>query len=171
MRAFVVFLMLVINLALSSTVLGSLRLYGIQPDFTVLIIVSYAVLRGDIEGAVVGFFAGLMQDMFFGDILGLSAMLGCIVGYVCGKPFKDFFPENDFLPLILSGVGALFFASGSYFFTYLFQGETDFFYYFNRRILAVSLYTMVFTIPVYRLVYIINARLEKDEKTRRRRFF
>jgi len=170
MRVFAVFCLFTLNLVLTSTVLRGIRVYGIQPDTTVLLIVSYAVLRGDIEGALAGFFAGLIQDIFFGGIIGVSALLGFILGYVCGKPFKDFFPENDFLPLILSGLGVLFFNIGFYFFTYLFIGETDFLFYFRRKIFPVFVYSLIVAIPVYRMVYIVNSKLDKVEKTHRRFF-
>jgi rod shape-determining protein MreD len=160
--------MFVINLALCSTVLRGIRVFGVQPDTTVLIIVSYAILRGDIEGAAVGFFAGLLQDIFFSGIIGTSALLGFILGFICGKPFKDFFPENYALPLILCGFGTLFFHTGYYFLTYLFQGETDFMFYFNRKILPVSIYTVAISVPVYRVIYFINSKLEAGEKPRRR---
>lgn len=170
MRVLIVSITLVLNLILESTVFQYIRVFDIQPNITVLIIISYAILRGDIEGAAVGFFAGLAQDIFFGDIIGVSALLGFLIGYVCGKPFKDFFHENDIPPLLLAGAGILIYEFFFYFFAYLFRGETDFFHYFNRIILPGSVYTLAFAIPVYRLVYLINSKLEIREKSMRKLF-
>lgn len=170
MRFFVIFATLVFNLMMQSTVFQFIRVFGILPNITVLIIVSYAILRGDFEGAAVGFFAGLMQDIFFGDIIGVSALLGFLLGYVCGKPFKDFFHENDLPPLILAVPGVLAYEFCYYFFTYLFRGETNLIYYFNRIILPGSVYTLAFTIPIYRYIYFINSKLEAREKSMRKLF-
>jgi rod shape-determining protein MreD len=170
MRILALFLTIIGNLILQSTIFQYIRVFGIMPNFTVLFIVSYAILRGDIEGAAVGFFAGLVQDIYFGELIGVSAMLGFLLGFVCGKPFKDFFRENDWLPLILSFASLLAYGFCYYVFTYLFRGETDFLYYFNRKILPEAVYSVVLVLPVYRLVYFLNSKLEMREKSMRKLF-
>ena len=170
MRIIVVSLLLIVNFVFSTTLFQALTVIDIMPDFTVLVVVSYAILRGDIEGSIVGFFAGLLIDVFFG-VLGMSAMLYFLIGFVAGKPFRDFFRENYFLPLLLAAAASLIYESATYFFTYLFMGQTDFLYYFNRKILPAALYSMIFAIPVYRLIYFINNKIEILETPKRKKFY
>ncbi|MDR1687892.1 MAG: rod shape-determining protein MreD [Clostridiales bacterium] len=170
MRILALFLSLTFGLVFQSTIFQYIRVFGIMPNFTVLFIVCYAILRGDTEGAAVGFCAGLIQDIYFGQLLGISAMLGFLLGFICGKPFKDFFRENDWLPLILSFASLVAYGFCYYVLTYLFRGETDFFYYFNRKILPEAVYSVVLVLPVYRLMYFLNSKLEAREKSMRKLF-
>jgi len=169
-RALALFFTLILNLTLQSTVFNYIEIIGIKPNTAVLVVVSYAILRGDTEGAAAGFFAGLLQDCFFGEIIGMNALFYMAVGYMCGKPFKDFFHENIFFPLLLGSISILFYGHVIYLTNFLFRGKLDFFYYFSRIILPETVYTVALTAPVYRAVYALNSRLEKRERIRRMLF-
>jgi len=169
MRALVVGAVLVLNIILQSTLFQHFEILNMLPNTALLIVVSYAILRGDIEGAIVGFFAGLLQDLFFAQYIGFYAMCGAVTGYLCGKPFKDFFRENYLMPVIL--VVAAMFANEIvfYVFHFLLFGQTDFWYYFHKLMLPATVYTLFLSIPVYRVVYGLNERLERVR--RRKKFF
>ena len=167
MRAFIVGILLLLNLILQSTLFGHFEILGVLPNTALLIIVSYAILRGDVEGAIVGFFAGLLQDLFFARYIGFFALCGALTGYVCGKPFKDFFRENYMLPMILVLAAMLANSFVFYVFHFLLQGQTDLLYYVQKIILPETVYTLFLSIPVYRMMYGLNERLEKFTKRRR----
>ena len=99
--------LIIINYVLQSTVFVRAAILGVTPDTAIIFIVSYGILRGDVEGAIFGFFSGLTHDIFGGDFVGLYAMLGMFTGFVAGKPFKDYFKDNYFLPFMIV-VGAHF---------------------------------------------------------------
>lgn len=170
MRIIVTFFLLVFNLVLESTLFQSIAIIGVKPNTALLIIVSYAMLRGDIEGALAGFFAGLLQDIFFGRYIGLHALLGMTVGFICGKPFKDFYRENYMAPLLLSALAIFGYEFAFYLTNFLLRARLDFFYYFQKIILPEAAYTVILSMPVYSLVYAVNARLEKHEKANRKLF-
>jgi rod shape-determining protein MreD len=146
------------------------ELFGVSPNTALIIIVSFAILRYDIEGAMVGFFSGLLQDIMFGKVIGLYALLGLVIGYFCGKPFKDFYSENYLLPLFLVVGSTLFFEISVYITGFLFRSRLDLFYYLRRIILPSVCYNAFLTIPVYRLIYNIN-RFLTDRDRSRRNFF
>lgn len=170
MRAFVVSLILLANLILSSTVFSYIEVAGIRPNTWLLIVICFAMLRGDVEGAIVGFFSGLLQDIMFGRAIGLHAALGMATGFLCGKPFKDFYRENFMIPIFLVGAACTAYELAFYFLYFLFQGKVDLLYYFGRIILPETVYTIVVTIPVYRFMYGVNSRLEEHERFTRRMF-
>jgi len=169
-RAVVLFFTLIINLILQSTVFGYIEIIGIRPNTAILIVVSYAILRGDTEGAAAGFFAGLLQDIFFGGVIGMNALIYMLIGYACGKPFKDFFHETLFFPLLLGSLSVFLYSLVFYFLNFMLRGKLDFFYYFRKIILPETVYTVVLTTPVYRFVYAVNNRIERRENKRRMLF-
>lgn len=170
MRVIAIFFTLCINLVLQSTLFQYIEIINIKPNTSILLIISYAILRGDLEGSIVGFFCGLLQDILFGRYVGLYALLGFFLGYFCGKPFKDFYRENYMIPLFLAAAGTVIYQSAFYFLSFLFAGKSNYLYFFNKVILPETVYTTVLAMPVYRVIYFINKKLEMREDESRKLF-
>jgi rod shape-determining protein MreD len=163
-------LILIVNFVLQTTLFQYIEILGVKPNTALIVIVSYGILRGDVEGAVLGFFSGFLTDVFFNGYIGLYAMLCMLIGYFCGKPFKDFYKENYFLPLSLAAASSLAYHFAIYFTGFLFRGKLDFSFYFRSIILPGSVYTLILTVPMYSLLYGVNKKLEDIEKTKRKLF-
>jgi rod shape-determining protein MreD len=163
-------LLILLNYVLQSSVLPALEIFGVAPDTALILIVGYGVLRGDVEGAVFGFFCGLTRDLFGAYYIGLFAMLGMLTGFVCGKPFKDFFHDNALLPFIVVPLAAVAYQLAVYSAEFLFTGRSSLLQYFGGVIIPKTIYTTAFSMPVYSLLYLINGRLERYEKNRRNLF-
>jgi rod shape-determining protein MreD len=168
MRAVVMGILVYINFLLQTTLLHHAAILNVVPMTSVLIIISYAILRGDVEGAIVGFFAGLLQDIFFMDYLGLYALLFALTGYFCGKPYKDFFTDNFILPVSLTLFAMMAYECVFYFINFSLQGRL--WDYFRIIILPETIYTTLLAVPMYRLMFWVNKRIEAYEKGRRKLF-
>jgi rod shape-determining protein MreD len=126
--------------------------------------VSYSILRGDVEGAIFGFFVGLMQDVFFGNVIGIHALLGALVGFFSAKPFKDYYNENYLLPLISVGLSFVLYELAYYMMVFFFQGRVEIFFYIRTIILPGAIYTLILTLPIYKIIFLINAKLEERQR-------
>jgi len=165
MRRFVICACIIlINHIIQSSLFQFIEINNIKPNSALIIIVSYAILRGDVEGAIFGFFAGLLQDIFFGRYIGLNALFYMHIGYFCGKPFKDFYFENYVIPLVLVLISSFAYDFLVYFTSYFFRGHLDYFFFFSRIILPGAVYNLFVCIPIYVMVYKINKRIEAKEK-------
>jgi rod shape-determining protein MreD len=91
-----------------------LRIYQAQPNIILIIVVSYAFLRGPSSGAVAGFIGGLLEDLLSLRPLGLSTIGQTIIGYLAGIFAQTIFGGIVFLPAITIAV-----ASFSYQLVYL----------------------------------------------------
>ncbi len=168
MRIVVITAILIINTILQSTYFEYIEIIGVKPNTAIIIIVSFAIMRGSFEGALIGFFSGLLQDILFGSSVGTHALLGMYVGYLCGKVNKDFFSENYFLELVLCAASVLGYECIIYFFFFLMRGKTDFLYFFNRIILPEVVYTSFISLFIYKVMYLINDKIEAREKLTRK---
>jgi len=168
MRILITSLIIFISFIFQSTILGYVEFFGIRPNITLIIVVSVAILRSDIEGAVAGFFTGLLQDIVFGGAIGLNALLYMCIGAVCGKPFKDFYRENYLLPIVLVAGATVFYEFGIFIATFLFRGRLDMLYYIQRIIIPSLSYNAFLAFPIYRIIYSINKALENKERAGRR---
>jgi rod shape-determining protein MreD len=79
--ALVIFALLIVQ----STVLVSIRVAGVHPDALWLLPITAALIDGPETGAIVGFWSGVALDLILPTPFGLSALVGCIVGYSVGK--------------------------------------------------------------------------------------
>ena len=162
-RIFAMLVLIVFNFILQSVLFPHFEIMGVMPDSALVLIVSYAILRGDIEGAVFGFFAGLVQDLLGGMVIGVFALMGFLTGYFCGKPFRDFFKDNYFLPFFIIILVSLVYQFVYYVGSVLIFGQLAMGHYFINIILPKTIYTASLSVPLYALLHFINSRIERLE--------
>lgn len=76
---------IVVTLALQSTLLAQATVLGVIPQVVLVVVVSFAYLDGERVGVVTGFSAGLLQDLLpFPAVIGLTALVYTLVGYGVG---------------------------------------------------------------------------------------
>ncbi|HEV2757876.1 MAG TPA: rod shape-determining protein MreD [Actinomycetota bacterium] len=84
-RVFAVAAVVVVTLALQSTLLAQATVLGVIPQVVLVVVVSFAYLDGERVGLVTGFCAGLLQDLLpFPTVIGLTALVYTLVGYGVG---------------------------------------------------------------------------------------
>ncbi len=167
MRVFIVSLIILINYILQSTVFNYIEILSIRPNAALAIVVCYAILRGDVEGAILGFFTGLLQDIFFGRYIGFYALTYSLLGFCCGKPFKDFFREHYFIPILLALAASYLNNMAFYIFNFLLRAKLEFGYYFFKVILPEAIYTALISAVIYKILYVVNSKIELREKAKR----
>lgn len=169
-RIITTLLILLSNIIIQSTLLQFIKIRNILPNTSIIIIISFALLRGSYEGAIVGFFSGLIQDMLYGTSIGYYSLLGMLTGFFFGKFHHNFYRENYLLPLVLCSLGTLVYESIVFITGFVFQGDLNYIYYFGRLILPETVYTAIFSLFVYRILFSINEYLESKEKHMRKLF-
>jgi rod shape-determining protein MreD len=71
-------------LILQSSLLEGLRSAAVPTDALLLVAVTGGAVAGPERGAIIGFMAGLIADLFLQTPLGLSALAYCLVGFGVG---------------------------------------------------------------------------------------
>ncbi|MGL4361985.1 MAG: rod shape-determining protein MreD [Cellulosilyticaceae bacterium] len=166
MRTLVIGILLAMTYILETTIFQSIRIGGVAPNFMVIIVVSFALLRGSKEGAIIGFFAGLIYDVTFGMYMGEMIIPYMLVGYFCGKFNVNFYRENFILPFLCTLTSSVFVNVGTLF-LFMMRAKVNFFFYFKNMIIPEAIYTITLSLVVYQLTYAINEKLEdRERKTR-----
>lgn len=94
-RALAMGAMVLLAVALQSTLLARLTLLGVIPQLVLVVVVSLAFLDGPRVGLVVGFAGGLLQDLLLPQsIIGLTALVYTLVGYGVGS-LRQFAPGES----------------------------------------------------------------------------
>lgn len=167
MRIVIISFIVLLNFILQSTLFSHIAIMGIVPNTALIIVISYSYLRGDVEGAIIGFCAGLLADIFFGRVIGVSALLMMFAGFFAGKPFKDFFKDNYLAPILLIGSIGLLYELMFYVLNFLLMGRVDILRYMGIVILPVTAYNLIVGVFVYRGIYGVNAMLKRREDKKR----
>lgn len=170
MRILVTALMVFVNFILQTTLLQMFAIRGILPNTALIVVVSYALLRGRREGAFVGLGAGLLQDVFFSGTLGFYSAAYILLAIFFGRIQRDFYRENYILPVLLCGIAACFYEAAIYTVGFVFQGTGNMLYFLFQILLPELVYTAIVTVPVYRILFGINDWLELKEKYKYRLF-
>jgi len=159
-RKIVVLLIIIVGFLLQSTVFQTLSIGSITPNLMVIIVSSFGFMRGKKEGLAVGFFCGLLEDIFYGRLLGMHAMIYMYIGYVNGYFNHIFYGDDIKLPISIISVSELVYGLGTYLIMFLMRSRFAFSYYMVRIILPELVYTIVMTLVFYRLIFSINCKLE-----------
>ncbi|KGK87933.1 MULTISPECIES: rod shape-determining protein MreD [unclassified Clostridium] len=138
----------IIMLILDNSVVPFFSIKGFSPSLLFTFIISYSIVNGYSEGLWLGVFAGLFQDIYFANILGVNALTNMICAVISGFIGVSIFKEKTLIPVLSNFVISIF--KGILVFVILYVvgvGMSFRFVFFN------SLYNLFLSIPVYRLTY------------------
>jgi rod shape-determining protein MreD len=65
-----------------------------RPDFVLVVVLAWAMLRGSTEGAIVGFLGGLLLDSVTYTPFGISSAVLGLCGYLVGIPEVNVYRGN-----------------------------------------------------------------------------
>ena len=79
------FIFVILSFILQTTVFRIIDFGGITPNLLLIFTTSTAFIKGDKPGLLVGFFSGLLVDIFFGNYIGFFALIYMYIGFIVGK--------------------------------------------------------------------------------------
>ena len=151
---------------LQVTVAPRITVLGAKPDFVLLAVVAWSLLRGTGEGIIWGFVGGLCLSLFSGGPFALPALALIAVGFFSGLGHTNIYRSQIALPLVTTLVATLIYGSFSLFLLYI-TGRSV---VWLDTLLRVMLPSMVFNglliIPVYVAFRWLNHRTVAYEELR-----
>ena len=100
MREVVILGILLFNLIIQSSIFPFIEIMHVKPDSLLGLVVSFTLMAGNPTGALVGFFGGLIQDILFGNNIGLHALQYMVVGYLIGTMYGKLYVDKFFMPIL-----------------------------------------------------------------------
>ena len=79
-RFFAYLLVIIILFTIQSSMFQYAELVGVIPNLMLILIVSTAYMKGKTTGLLVGFFSGILYDIMFSNLIGLSALIYMVIG-------------------------------------------------------------------------------------------
>lgn len=160
----VVFIFMILALLMQTAIFRVIALADVVPNLLLVVVISYAYLRGRTSGLVIGFICGLMLDMIYGSVIGLYAFISMSIGFAVGFCQKVYFTDSMLLPTVLIAAGDMIYCAYSYITEFLLRGRLHFWFYFVHRFLPQILYTTLVGLVLYRLIAWIEGRFARSRE-------
>lgn len=149
------------------TFINFISVFGVTPNIVIILIVSISLLQGRIDGAVVGFSAGLCLDAIVGISLGVQALLGMLLGLALGNINKRFFKENVLVMILCTFVSTILYESAAISSFYLYGNSVDLLTNLRNVILPEAIFNSALGVVLFLIIIQINRRwLCNDGKNR-----
>jgi rod shape-determining protein MreD len=148
-------LLLLVGAVAQVSIVSTIEIGDASPDLLLVLVVSIALLRGPLLGALAGFWAGLVVDTAALGTLGLSSLLLTLAGYWAGRFGDATTRASSQPPLVAVAVATVGVTLGGAFLHFL-LGETI---GLSRLLVDVLLpalgLNLLLAVPVYRLVRLV----------------
>lgn len=106
-RRLTFFVVLVVALLIQLTVSPEIGIGSVKPDILLVATVCWALFQGPGQGALFGFFAGLLEDIFSTAVLGVSAFAKTLIGYFCGELRQRVISKSVVWPILIVFVASI----------------------------------------------------------------
>ncbi|MBR1670050.1 MAG: rod shape-determining protein MreD [Butyrivibrio sp.] len=170
LRFIVNFIFMIVSFILQTTVFRVLDFGGVTPNLLMIFMISTAFIKGEKPGLVIGFFSGLLVDIFFGTYIGFFALIYMYIGYVFGKLHDMFFTQNLAIPIFLISLGDFIFGFICYVLMFLFRTKFDIGYYMTAIIVPEVVYTAIIAIFYYPFILRVNNLIDERELRSAKKF-
>ena len=140
-------------------------LSNIKPDLLLILVIIIAVNQGKRKGILTGLIVGLLEDLFFGGLIGVNAISKMIVGLLFGF-FKIYIYKYIFiLAPIFVLVGT--FINQLIILILLHQSlfEFSFGLLFDELISPLLVNNIIFVFPLYLIVYLIELFISRRKSS------
>lgn len=161
-RLYMAALILVFFLA-EQTLVPLIRINGNGPELLLLLPVFFGFFNGPLSGIFVGLFAGILADVYGSVPMGTSALLFVLFGYLSGRLLQNVEQEEFFFPVILTFLSAFVYEFAMWFALYVMKNDIQFHFFLIRKILPISLYTLLFGIALYYPLRALNTKMKAGE--------
>ena len=160
----ILFITIVLTFMLQTTLVQRISIGSIEPNLVLIFVACTGILRGRKSGMWVGFFSGLLIDMFYGSLFGFYALIYVYIGFFSGYSHRMFYDDDAKVYLLTVFGSDMLFNFAVYGLQFLLRGRLSLGSYLVHIIIPEVFYTTFLTLIVYRIFYFINYHLMKPVK-------
>ncbi|NMB26874.1 MAG: rod shape-determining protein MreD [Tissierellia bacterium] len=150
MNILAIFLIIVINFILQSTILSYFRIFGILPNTSLIIIVVIALLKGRKTGSIIGLIMGLLQDIVFSPVIGVNAFIYFFIGYFIGMAENKLSKDNALIPFVITLGSTIGYHLFYYLFMFFLGHNLNFSVFFKKIVIFETVYNSLLSILFYK---------------------
>ncbi|NLM04653.1 MAG: rod shape-determining protein MreD [Clostridiales bacterium] len=159
METIIIALIIIGNFILQSTLFPFLNILNVVPNTNLILIVCYAINRDKNKSTILGFTIGILQDIIFGKVIGLNALIYMLIAYIISSINKNIFKENALIAFIFTICSTLFYYLMGLMLIYPLGYNTTFANIFKNKLLVELIYNSILSFFIYNY---ISKKLKKS---------
>lgn len=145
---------------------SSFTIAGISPNLFVIYVLFVALFSNQFLGISLGVIFGLILDFVYGRVIGTTAVMLCIIGYLGSYFDKNFSKENKLTIILMVAGSTLIYEFGLYFLNSIILEFDREYFAFLKIVLVETLYNILLSIIVYPIMqkfgYVIDRTFKKN---------
>lgn len=161
-------LILLFNITVQSAVFPFVEFFGVKPDTLLVLVISFALLSGNPLSGAAGFAGGFIQDVLYGQTLGVFSVQYGLIGLLAGLLHNKVSKRIALIQVFLIAFASIIRGSGILVYFYLTNPDMAWWESFASVVIPETLYT-VLTAPIIFYVMSKIYRLEFINKLRNTR--
>ena len=161
-------LLILLCFSIQTCVFPLIPLFASTPNLLLILTFTFGFIYGSNTGMLCGLFAGLLMDLFYTGAFGFYCLIFVAIGYANGIFTRYYYDEFITLPLVLCGVSELAYHFYIYIARFLLRGRLALGHYFLNIILPELVFSLIVTLVVYRILLLVNQKLDSMQNRRGR---
>jgi rod shape-determining protein MreD len=146
---------------LQINIFANLTIAGIMPNLFVIFVLFVGLFANSTLGIMTGVFVGLMLDFMYGKVIGISAVMYCIVGYLGTYFDKNFSKENKLTIILMCAGATLIYEIGYYLLSsIIINFEREYILFIKKAVVEV-IYNILLTIILYPLIQKVGFSMDR----------
>lgn len=151
---------------LQVNIFTNLKMFGVAPNLFILLILSIGLFLGKYNGLVLGIIFGFMLDIYAGKIIGETAILFGLLGYVAGRIDKNFSKESRIIFLTIFAAMTCIYEISKYLIECIIYKNQFLIVSFSQILLLEILYNSIIIIIIHSLIinfgYAVQKLIKRD---------
>ena len=137
---------------LQANIFSSFTIAGITPNLFVIYVLFIGLFANQFFGISLGVLFGLILDFVYGKVIGTTAVMLCVIGYLGSYFDKNFSKENKLTIIMMVAGATVIYEFGLYFLNSLILNFDREYFAFLKIVLIETLYNSLLSIIFYPLI-------------------
>lgn len=134
-------------------------IFKAKPNLLVIVAISAALLRTDLNAAFIGLACGLTMDVLIGKALGWYGIILFLVCFFIGMINSKLYKDNPLIPVFFVFTSSIVVETLYYMVYYFLKGYDEFLFAFTNLIVPESIYNALLAFPIYKFVFYLCKKL------------
>lgn len=158
------FVLLVVCFILQTTLFPYLQIAHMVPNLILVVTVAAGLLYGRKGGMLAGVASGLLIDLMYGNVVGVSVLIFSVIGYLCGAANKLYFEEDFMVPIAILAGSDILYGFLYYGCNFLLRGRLHLFFYIRSVILPETMYTVLVGAVLFYFIRWMNNKINPPDE-------
>lgn len=142
-----------INFILQTTIFHFFGIMNVIPNTTLVLVIIISFFYKEQYGIIYGIIFGFLQDIFFGEIVGVAAFIYFTIGIVVNNMKGHIYKDTIWSSVLITAVSVTYYHLAYWLFMKLFDMNIGFIYIFKNVYIIELFYDIFVATIIYKILF------------------